>query len=227
MAGTLGEAEFRKLRTPRAAAVAGIVFGVLFAASIVLLRTSLPAATGSPWLRGQTQITIALVLAPFAGIAFLWFMGVVRDRFGELEDRFFSTVFLGSGLLLLAMMCVSMALAGGLLAVSRQSKASEGELMYFGREVMLHINNVYEVRMAAVFMISLGTIWLRTGLMPRTLAIITYVLALSLLVVVSFSLWVTLAFPAWVILISAYILTTDRARRRLSPETGDADHRHP
>ena len=84
--------------------------------------------------------------------------------------------------------------------------------MYFGREVMLHINNVYEVRMAAVFMISLGTIWLRTGLMPRTLAIITYVLALSLLVVVSFSLWVTLAFPAWVILISAYILTTDRSR---------------
>ena len=41
---------------------------------------------------------------PFAGIAFLWFIGVVRDQLGEVEDRLFSTVFLGSGLLFLAML---------------------------------------------------------------------------------------------------------------------------
>jgi hypothetical protein len=29
---------------------------------------------------------------PFAGIAFLWFIGVLRDRLGEFEDRFFATV---------------------------------------------------------------------------------------------------------------------------------------
>ncbi|QHE70061.1 hypothetical protein [Rhodococcus sp. WAY2] len=211
MAETQGKAGFHQLRTPRAAAVAGVVFGVLFGISIVLLRTALPAAA-SPWVHRQVQITIALVLAPFAGIAFLWFIGVVRDRFGELEDRFFATVFLGSGLLFLATMFVSMALAGGPLALSCDSKAPPAEVLYFGREVMLHVNNVYGVRMAAVFMISLGTIWLRTGLMPRWLAIITYLLALSLLVVVSFSPWVTLVFPAWVVVISAYILTVDRAR---------------
>lgn len=33
-----------------------------------------------------------------AGIAFLWFIGVIRDRSGAHEDRFFATVFLGSGL---------------------------------------------------------------------------------------------------------------------------------
>jgi len=44
---------------------------------------------------------------PFAGIAFLWFIGVLRDRLGELEDRFFATVFLGSGLLFLAMLFAS------------------------------------------------------------------------------------------------------------------------
>jgi len=212
MAETPGEAEFRRLQTPRAAAVAGVVFGVLFATSIVLLHTALPATAASPWLRGQSQITIALVLAPFAGIAFLWFIGVVRDRFGELENRFFATVFLGSGLLFLAMMFVSMALAGGLLAVSRRSTTPQAELVDFGREVMLHVDNVYGVRMAAVFMISLGTIWLRTSLMPRWLAITTYLLALALLVVVSFSPWVTLVFPAWVVVISAYILAADRAR---------------
>ncbi len=97
MARTQSDAEFHQLRTPRAAAVAGVVFGVLFASSIVLLRSALPGEAATPWLRHQTQITAALILAPFAGIAFLWFIGVIRDRLGNLEDRFFSTVFVGSG----------------------------------------------------------------------------------------------------------------------------------
>ncbi|MFC9838651.1 hypothetical protein ACFVKB_33285 [Rhodococcus sp. NPDC127530] len=210
MAGTQSEAEFHQLRTPRAAAVAGVVFGVLFASSIVLLRSALPGEAATPWLHHQRQITTALILAPFAGIAFLWFIGVIRDRLGDLEDRFFSTVFLGSGLLFLAMTFVSTAVAGGLLAVSRLSNVPQNDLVFFGREVMLHVNNVYGVRMAGVFMISLGTIWLRTGLMPRWLAVATYLLSFTLLVVVSFSLWVTLVFPAWVMVISVYILTVDR-----------------
>lgn len=40
-------------------------------------------------------------LVPFAGIAFLWFIGVLRDRLGQLEDRFFATVLFGSGPLFL------------------------------------------------------------------------------------------------------------------------------
>ncbi|KAF0961121.1 hypothetical protein MLGJGCBP_05780 [Rhodococcus sp. T7] len=62
-------------------------------------------------MRGNSQIAAALFLAPIAGIAFLRFIGVLRDRFGDLEDRFFATVFLGSGL----------PFAGGLLAVSRNT----------------------------------------------------------------------------------------------------------
>ena len=38
------------------------------------------------------------MLMPFAGIAFLWFIGVVRDGFGRYEDKFFASVFLGSGI---------------------------------------------------------------------------------------------------------------------------------
>jgi len=72
--------------------------------------------------------------------------------------------------------------------------------------LMQHINNVYALRMAGVTMISLATIWMRTDLMPRWLAVITYLLALVLLLVVNFSLWITLIFPAWVFLISLYIL---------------------
>jgi hypothetical protein len=52
---------------------------------------------------------------PFAGIAFLWFIGVLRDRLGEREDRFFATVFLGSGLLFPAMLFASATVAGGII----------------------------------------------------------------------------------------------------------------
>jgi hypothetical protein len=69
---------------------------VLLASALVLLRISVPAHPAVPgsWLtdsRRRAAVAIALNLVPFAGIAFLWFIGVVRDRVGEREDRFFAT----------------------------------------------------------------------------------------------------------------------------------------
>src|SRR5436189_5675747 len=89
------------LKTPRAAAVAGIIFAVLFTISIVLMGLTIPeelsGTNTAPWLQGNTtSLTLALTLIPFAGIAFLWLIGVVRDRLGRFEDQFFSTVFFGS-----------------------------------------------------------------------------------------------------------------------------------
>ena len=107
------------LKTPRAAALAGILFAVLLSSSVVLIRLSIPAnpEDGGVWLQERAGIvTLALSLLPFAGIAFLWFIGVVRDRLGRLEDQFFSTVFFGSGLLFLAMIFASAAIVGGTLA---------------------------------------------------------------------------------------------------------------
>ena len=175
----------RRLTTPRAAAIAGILFGVLFAASLILLRSAIPADpySGVDWIEHEAlRISIALDLIPFAGIAFLWFIGVVRDRLGSYEDQFFSTVFFGSGILFLAMIFVSVAIAGGMVAGYRLNPgiALDSRVIYFGRTLMLQLSNVYALRMAGVFMLSLGTIWLRTGLMPRLLVILTYLLAVSL-----------------------------------------------
>ena len=119
---------------------------------------------------------MALPLLPFAGIAFLWFIGVVRDLLGEFEDRFFSTVFFGSGVLFLAMVFVASGVAGATLASAKLSatQGNEQQLLYLGRVVMLQVSNIYALRMAGVFMISLGTIWWRTGLMPRWLAIVSF-----------------------------------------------------
>ena len=145
---------------------------------------------------------------PYAGIAFLWFIGVIRDRLADSEDRFFATVLLGSGLLFLALTFAGAALAGGLLSsFAVQSKAMvESGVFAYGREVMFQVMNVYAIRMAGVFMLSLGTIWLRTGLMHRGWAFVTYALAFLLLVSIGFSLWVTLIFPGWVLAVSVYFL---------------------
>jgi len=75
-----------------------------------------------------------------------------------------------------------------------------------GRPGSLQISNVYALRMGGVFMLSLGTVWLRTGLMPLWLVVTTYLLALAMLVIVNLSLWVTLLFPAWVLAVSLHVL---------------------
>lgn len=165
--------------TPRAAAIAGIAFAVLFAASMVLIGLSIPAESGDrgAWLgRKGGHVPLALTLMPFSGIAFLWFMGVVRDRLGTFEDELFSTVFFGSGLLFLATTFAAAAVAGGTIATySLEAGESVRNDMYqFGRAVMSQIFGVYALRMAGVFMISLGTIWLRTGVMPRWLSAATF-----------------------------------------------------
>jgi hypothetical protein len=216
MSEGITEEQFRRLTTPRAAAVAGIVFALLFATGLVLLRTAIPEelSAGTAWVeQGSRRIAIALGLTPFAGIAFLWFIGVLRDRLGKFEDQFFASVFFGSSLLFLAMVFVSMAVTGSLLASTRiaANKNLQDEVIHFGRALMFQISNDYALRMAGVFMISLGTIWLRTGIMPRWLVVITYLLALTLLLGISLSLWVTLIFPSWVFVISVFLLVTNES----------------
>jgi hypothetical protein len=203
------------LKTPRAAAIAGIVFAVLFTISMVLTRLAIPAELGaqdaSAWLEANSRkVELALSLVPFAGIAFLWFVGAVRDRLGAREDQFFSTVFFGSSLLFLAMIFASAALAGGILSsfaggVAETTLVSSG-VYAFSRAVIFTLVNVYAVRMAGVFMISLGSLWLRARAMPRLAVFLTYGLALVMLVSISASLWLILVFPAWVFGISVYIL---------------------
>jgi hypothetical protein len=201
----------RSMKTPRAAAFAGIIFAVLYGASMVLIRLSVPddLTADTAWLETNAgMVALALYLVPYAGIAFLWFIGVIRDRFGDLEDRFVATVFLGSGLLFLGITFVGAAMAGGLLSSYAASSGAlvDSGLYAYSRTVIYHITSVYAIRMAAVFMTSLATIWYRTGLMHRVWAFLTYGLALVLLFSIGYSLWVTLIFPAWVFMISVYIL---------------------
>jgi hypothetical protein len=199
------------LTTPRAAAVAGVLFALLFGATLILIRVKMPEGVGdsTEWLDSERGgILTATKLMPFAGIAFLWFIGVVRDGFGRYEDRFFASVFLGSGLLFLAMMFVSTAVAAALVASNTGviDPPAHVEVIAFGKMIVVAAARTYAIRMAAVFMISLATIWLKTGLMPRWLVVVSYLVAVALLIASDVSMWLTLAFPIWVLVVSGLIL---------------------
>jgi hypothetical protein len=196
----------KRLTTPRAAAVAGVLFALLFGTSLILIRAALPEGVepGAQWVEsGGTNLKIAATIMPFSGIAFLWFMGVIRDGLGRYEDKFFSTVFIGSGLLFLAMMFVAAGVGAGL---ERSHAGNDPDVATFGQMVLLAVSKTYALRMGAVFMISLATIWLKTGLMPRWLVAVSYLAAVGLLVASDITMWLTLAFPVWVLVVSLLLL---------------------
>lgn len=198
------------LKTPKAAAIAGMLFSALLIVVFGLLRSAVPADPQEPgaWLNTESgNVALALNLVPFAGIAFLWFIGVLRDRLGEHEDRFFATVFFGSGLLFLAMLFAAAAVAGALIISFATAPAQliNSATFYFARATAYNIMNIYAVKTAGVFMITTSTIAVYTGFTPRWLAILGYVLAPVLLFGSYHLAWGFAVFPLWVLLISIYI----------------------
>jgi hypothetical protein len=213
-----------RLTTPRAAAVAGILFSLLLITSLVLVRISVPAnpQDAGEWLSSYSgTVTFALNLVPFAGIAFLWFIGVVRDRLGSNEDRFFATVFLGSGFLFLAMLFSSAAVTGGIISIYGSSPSSliSSGVYTFGRTLTYELMTVYTMKMAGVFMISTSTLSLRTGIFPRWMAYLGMLLALVLLLTITLIPIAPLLFPLWVLLISVYILLANLKKSKIKPST--------
>ncbi|MCX4452517.1 hypothetical protein OOK58_10440 [Streptomyces sp. NBC_01728] len=193
------EPKEERLRTPRAAGLAGTVFALLLAAAIVLVRIAIPtgnAADETVAPNEQWAVRTALEILPFTGIFFLWFMGALRARVGDAEDRFVATVFLGSGLVFVATMFGAGAAAGSVLS---QPSA-------FGRHFAYTMMTTYALRMAAVFVFTASTIGHRLGALPRPLALFGYLVGLVLLVAGSSLPWSELVFPAWALVVSLHLL---------------------
>jgi hypothetical protein len=204
------------LRPPRAAAVAGVLFSLLLITGLGVVRFAADAEGAHPgsWLIDETRrntFRFALNLLPFAGIAFLWFMGVLRDRLGDLEDQFFSTVFLGSGLLFVANLFGSAAVAGALLEEIANGRVhlpgSEG--FHLGLRTAGYFLNVFAIKMAGVFMFSTSAIALRTAIFPRWVAFSGFGCGLVLLAVITNWPWIVMLFPLWVLLVSTQVLISN------------------
>lgn len=205
---------YARLRAPKAAAIAGIIFAILLITSMVLLLIALPEnpRDSIAWLStNRHNLLLALNLIPFAGIAFLWFMGVVRDYLGDKEDQFFATVFFGSGLLFLAILFITTALTGTMILLSETQPDLLITSGIYNLSWILSRNlmYVYAIKMAGVFMISTSSLFIRTRVLPRWMTLLGYLLAAIMI----FRIrqidrvgWVFLGFPLWIFLVSIYIL---------------------
>jgi hypothetical protein len=203
-------------RTRRSAAIAGIVFAVLLLVAMTTLRIALSEGSLQA-LRADAQrrglIRFSLHLVPFAGIAFLWFIGVVREQLGEVEDRLFSTVFLGSGLLFVAMLFSGSAATASLMQMLTGPNVN-ADVFAYGRGTSQGLMSVYAMRMAAVFTLSVSTVGLRASRLPRWVSYLGYLVALTLLVAAGEHKWTQLVFPVWVLLVSVVILLVRPSRDR-------------
>ncbi len=204
----------RQLRNPASAAVAGMIFSIILIVVLVSIHASVPAGRPSTdWLTDPDRrrgVQVAVSLIPFAGIAFLWFIGVIRTRLGDREDKLFATVFLGSGLIFVALLFLAGAILATLLALFTRGVPVDADsmvlLMVFTKSLM----GMFGARMAAVFTISVSSVGMRTGILPRWLVALGYLTGIALLLTPPLSNWSQLLFPTWVLLFSVSILVASR-----------------
>jgi MFS family permease len=203
----------KQLRNPASAAVAGIIFSVILIGVLAQFHASVPAKPSTDWLNDPSRrqsVQNAVSLIPFAGIAFLWFIGVIRTRLGEREDKLFATVFLGSGLLFVALLFLAGALLTTVLILYDRGIPVGADslllLVVFTKSMM----GLFGARMAAVFTISVSSIGMRTKMVPKWLALVGYATGVLLLLSPPLSNWTQLLFPTWVLVFSVYILVASR-----------------
>jgi hypothetical protein len=135
-------------------------------------------------------------------------MATLRNHIGVLEDKFFATVFLGSGLLFVAMLFVAVAASEGLLSTFAVADGSvaQSEGYRFARAMSYALTFSFGMRMAAVFMFVTSTIGLRTSVLSRSVSLIGFAFGVVLLTVVTHFAWIALLFPLWVLVVSIDVL---------------------
>jgi hypothetical protein len=210
------EEVMRAVRQPASAAIAGLVFSGILITVILLFHSAAPALVedSSQWVDDPSRrqaVERALNLIPFAGIAFLWFIAVIRAQLGSREDRFFETVFLGSGLLFVAMLFTAAAALKGILALTAAGVTLPEDSLAFAWTFSGALLGSFGARMAAVFTLSVATMGIRTGTIPRWLAFLGYATGLLLMLTPPLPNLTQFLFPAWVLALSVLILVRRRA----------------
>ena len=216
------------LRAPWAASIAGILFAILFTVALILLRTQpMMSASDEELVRlfaaGEDfgAVVGGLYLAPLAGIMFLWFLAVIRDQIGEREDRFFATVFFGSGVMFVSILFAATAIAVAPVVEVRYLgfPAPTAAVIDQFQAMSYTMLFAFGTRAAGVFMLATATVGAHSGAFPRWFTLTGYVIGLMLLIAVAFWDWIVLVLPAWVGVVSIFLLIRERPRRRSSPAT--------
>lgn len=202
----------QNIRSPRAAAFAGIGYAILMITGMLLIaniaRVRLEDITPQLLESWSRTAKLIILLVPFAGIAFLWFTGVVRDLLGEREDRFFSTLFYGSAIIQVVLLFIWGAIFAAIMATKTMMvvESTDARMYLFGFALMNEIIGNYALRMAGIYMTAINSLWSKTGLMPRWITVVTYILAFGFLLAAERFREARFIFPIWVLVVSIYIL---------------------
>jgi len=210
----------QRLRSIESAAIAGVAYAVLAFTALTLLTRqpalTLTEAELTEWFAqtsNRTPLVLALNLAAISSVAFLWFVAVIRRRIGNREDRFFATVFLGSGILYVAVWLVAAALLAApavameLFSSGVDSDPASHTLMAGTAGGLLLVAGP---RVQAVFILTTSTLVLRAKVLPNWLAYFGYAVGLILFVTPLVAMPVGIGFPAWVLIVSITILFSRR-----------------
>lgn len=197
-------------RMARAAGVAGLVFALLFTITFALLRVGLPpadpAAFEAWWAGSRDRVAVGTYLLPFAGMAFIWFVAAVRRRMGTGEGLFFSTIFLGSALVFVALLFAMGASVGAVLSAQALEPDRLQVAASVGFALAYELFFGFAVRMAAMFMLATASIGRSATAVPRWVVLVTLGLGIVALVGNTFIEPFALIFPVWVALISVFLL---------------------
>lgn len=204
----------RALRSVEAAAVAGLAHSILSLIATSLLLDAPDPDVGDAALTeyltnggNQARALTAVNLLAMSSIAFLWFVAVIRRRVGDRENRFFGTVFFGSGLLLTASWLVAGVLfATPALATRSFDVAPDAGTVAVLQSAGLTMGSIVATRLEAVFMISTTTVGRLSEAFPRWLVLVGYVIGLALLLIPLPNVAATYLFPIWVAVVSATLL---------------------
>lgn len=160
------------------------------------------------------NVSIVLFLVSLGGVAFLWFTGVIRDLIGDRENQFFATIYFGSAIILVVLTFIWASTLGAMFGTfALASDILVGDDIYiFGFAMMNQIVGSFALRIAGVYMISIGTVWTRAAVTPRWLTLLTFLVALGFLFFAGAFREARFIFPAWVFLVSVYILVQNYRR---------------
>lgn len=210
------------VRQPRSAAIAGLAFGLILTGVLVLLQSAAPGsvAESGEWITDverRDAVSKALALIPFAGIAFLWFIAVVRSSLGRHEDRFFDAVLMGSGLVFVAMLFTATAVLMAALTLSEAGALHDQEFPLEAWVVASALLGSFGARMGAVFALAVSTGSLRVGSLPRWLVLVGYLTGVLLLLTPPLPRGAQLLFPVWVMAISVQVLWREHGHQKPVP----------
>lgn len=203
----------RFVRSYEAAALAGAVSAVLLLVVVILLERQPDPDTSvaeiASWYsqrNNRWSVMLALNLAPFSGIALLWFVAVLRRRLGAREDQFFSTVFQGSGTIFAATVAIASASSAlPVLIVSTTDNLPTREVLDVSSALWVGLFGGVGSRFGAVFMLTTSTLGLRFQAFPRWLSVSGYATAGVLLFTGALAGPYGILFPIWLLVLSGWL----------------------